>query len=388
MSQLQLNGTLVYPPGLWGGAGPAAGVSVEIIQNHQLPSSQTTIWSGTTDSSGNFSGQTAEWRRTVSILGRDALDPTDVLALTCHIIDDTGPRRQEKTFPFVWLGDPLPSPPIVLPWAPPTARKGRVNGADCWSFSDLARRARLGARTPLTVDLYLYGPDAGQSASQLRSIVQDMSSFAEATLEASTTSIAQRLSPNNAGALGLTLRSLQSARTFRQNQLQQVGTKLGNAGAATQRAGQPAVATAVTLAEIMAALVAAVFGLAVAPGVVIGAVAAAVAVEGVLVAIEVTMAAVAVVGATVAIVGNLPAILLQLAALLDALGLRDDAGILREASIVGQWYADNPWFGCVLDCCILVVLVVIACLMGMATFVAQIVSGPDGQTSLRLQTSS
>jgi len=388
MSQLQLNGTLVYPAGIWGGAGPAAGVSVEIIENHQLPSSQTTIWSGTTDNSGRFSGQSSEWRRTIRVAGRDELDPTDVLALTCHITDDTGPSRREKTVPFVWLGDQLPSPPIVLTWDPPTARKGRVNGADCWSFSDLARRARLGARTPLTLEFYLYGPDAGQSASRLRSIVEGTAAFAESTLEASTTSIAQRLSPNS-GALNLTLVSLQGAQTFRKSQMQPVGMKVGNAGAATQRGGQPTVTTAVTIAELMLAVVGPALRGWVPGQAVIYTISAAVVLEGMLSTIEVTTAVGAVLGGTVAVVGNLPAILLQLAAILDALGLRSAADFLRDAcNDVGQWYAASAWFGSVLECCILVVLLIVASLMGMATFLGQIVSGPEGQTCLRLQTSS
>jgi hypothetical protein len=136
-AQLAISGRVFHAPGPWGAATPAAGVAIDIIENHILPPSTDTVWNGQSGSDGRFSG-------TVSV-------ETDVPTLTARVKDTNGATR-EVTLPFVYVPD-VPSL-LVVPWAPPLV--GRVNGISCWSAGDFAAKAlaAVQVRRPVRLEVF------------------------------------------------------------------------------------------------------------------------------------------------------------------------------------------------------------------------------------------
>jgi hypothetical protein len=166
--------------GAWGGGIAASGVRVEIIQHHLLSTDTTVIWSGSTNAAGQFSGTSSEWRRMITVRAGPVQgaepDPADVLALTAKVTDPSTPNSPTASFPFVFVGDNVPSPPIVLNVRPPTARKGSVNGAECFTYQDLISRdaAAFAAGGRVALQLNTFGPQASAATTRLKSDAETM----------------------------------------------------------------------------------------------------------------------------------------------------------------------------------------------------------------------
>ena len=369
MSLLDLSGSFQYAPGLWGAAVPASGVNVEIVETH-VDRTQSTIWSGTTDVSGRFSGTSSEWRRTIQVTvgvgpvsaSAGSLDPGDVLALTCRVKrGENGPNAREGTFPFVWLGNQLPSPPIVLPWGPPDARKGRVNGSDCWSLPELLRRARLAAGQPFTMDIYFYGPDAEAHVSLLRSIVRDFQRFIadQRARAASSQKHAVAGIPAAGAKMQQGVRDVQR-RVSATLTPETVGVIVGVA----------AIDTFVVIAMVF--IVVAVLT----PGVAT----VAVAVSAALVALIVTLEVASLGGAVLA---NLPTILRGLAVILDSMGANAGAQEIRRMAT--RWSQSMAWAEPALVLCMTMLCLIVSTLGAILSFGVEALTGPEGQRGVRLQ---
>lgn len=161
MAQLRLKGIAQYAPGLWGVAVPASGVSIDIIDLDANPASNDTIWMGVTGGDGRFAGTSREWRDTVTIgFGsnqRQVADATDVLALSARVTDNFAGRRREITLPFQFIRDDFLSPPLVLPWEPPNAIKGKVNGIPCWTLNEFVERAKSAVQSGNLASIEVFG---------------------------------------------------------------------------------------------------------------------------------------------------------------------------------------------------------------------------------------
>jgi hypothetical protein len=129
MPQITVKGKVVYGPGAWGSSVPARNVTVQVVDVDLPGAGDDTLWTGTTDTTGAFSGTTSNWQdsRTLQVwvpnlpppLGpgggrwesRTEPDPTDVLALKVRVTEGS---RSQDFFPFA-NDAPLP---LILPWAP------------------------------------------------------------------------------------------------------------------------------------------------------------------------------------------------------------------------------------------------------------------------------
>jgi hypothetical protein len=140
MGQLRLKGKVVYMPGPWGVNVPADQVSVQIV-DLDIGNPSDTIWTGATGSDGTFQGASSEWQDRIPIKvwharptpGRSPAgewvttgyrdDPLDVLMLLACLSQADHPPT---TLPFVFLGDDVMSPSLMLPWGPPQpVKKGQ-----------------------------------------------------------------------------------------------------------------------------------------------------------------------------------------------------------------------------------------------------------------------
>jgi hypothetical protein len=144
-----------------------AGAKLTLRQTSVGSSDARTIWEGTTDSRGEFSGRTREWRRTIRFAGREGADPADLLALSMRI----ELNGQSAVRPFVYVADFVPSPPLVASWMPPNAVVARINGRDCYTVAEVARQCVELMRRPSAVDIEipeesLLTPSVAQSANQ------------------------------------------------------------------------------------------------------------------------------------------------------------------------------------------------------------------------------
>lgn len=149
MSELNIRGSVRYGPGQWGLSAPVAGAKLTLRQTSVGSSDTRTIWEGTTDSRGEFSGRTQEWRRKIRIGGHEGPDPSDLLALSMRIELD----GQSTVRPFAWLGDFAPSPPLIASWMPANAVVARINGRDCYTVAEVARQCVELMRTPAAADI-------------------------------------------------------------------------------------------------------------------------------------------------------------------------------------------------------------------------------------------
>ena len=132
MATLQLKGKVLHMPGSWGQAVPVSGASIKVIDIDKpgQGSSDDVIWTGTTDSNGNFQGQSSEWqdRKKITIPGyfkgtppkwippHDEWVPdlTDIISLKAEITHGT----HQVSLPLMYINDGTPSPPLVVPWGP------------------------------------------------------------------------------------------------------------------------------------------------------------------------------------------------------------------------------------------------------------------------------
>lgn len=145
MAGIDVRGTVLYAPGPWGLARPAAGVTITLV-DVDVGNSNDTIWTGTTGSMGRFSGTTGEWRDQVTATAKTPLgsvsvtsdDPTDVLALQATLTQRYGGRQYSVTVPYVPAPPGLPQPPLVLTWGPPGIGKVMVDGVPVPSLTQFA----------------------------------------------------------------------------------------------------------------------------------------------------------------------------------------------------------------------------------------------------------
>lgn len=160
MSELRIRGKVIWMPGPWGLAAPAAGATVKIHQNSVLPPSRREIWSGTAAADGSFSGTTRRWRRTIRVrvgpIDEERPDPTDILAVTVEIAAE----GRTMTFPFPYLADDLAVPPVVLPWIPSGLAMAWFDGTPCYTAAALAQRLEqlLAAPAPVVIEIPLPMP--------------------------------------------------------------------------------------------------------------------------------------------------------------------------------------------------------------------------------------
>lgn len=129
MNPLHIRGRLVYRPGPWGLALPAAAAEVQVseVEPPTQRSGHNLLWSGTTDADGCFEGTSSEWQDTISlwIPGADPHgiplvgghweqrpNPLDVAILKVRVVQG---NHEQECFPFV---NDAPAP-LVLPWGPP-----------------------------------------------------------------------------------------------------------------------------------------------------------------------------------------------------------------------------------------------------------------------------
>lgn len=161
MAQLRLKGIAQYAPGLWGAAVPASGVSIDIIDLDANSASNDTIWTGVTGGDGIFAGISREWQDTVTIgFGanqRQVADATDMLALSARVTENFAGGRREITLPFRFIQDDFLSPPLVLPWEPPNAMKGKVNGIPCWTLNEFAEKAKAAIQSGNLASIEVFG---------------------------------------------------------------------------------------------------------------------------------------------------------------------------------------------------------------------------------------
>lgn len=166
MGSLSIKGKIFHPPGLWGLNKPVAGASIK-IEDLDLPGRQNdVIWQGSTDSNGNFQGTTSDWQDRITVTPATHFtpaitiaDPTDIMLLQITISQNTPTGTKQITAPFVWLGNNLPSPPMLVTWGPPDAVV-KINGHECYTRQDIESNTTtaINSGSPLTIQVY--GPDA------------------------------------------------------------------------------------------------------------------------------------------------------------------------------------------------------------------------------------
>jgi hypothetical protein len=88
-------------------------------------------------------------------------DPSDVLVLCAHVVEDTPAGKKEARLPFVYVNDSTESPSLVVPWGPPPfAIVAKVNSGECKTPEELYSKVKgaVDARkTPIVIEIY--GPD-------------------------------------------------------------------------------------------------------------------------------------------------------------------------------------------------------------------------------------
>jgi hypothetical protein len=194
MAKLKLKGKVQHIPGPWGAAVPVAGAAVTIIDIDAPGAHDDTIWTGTTNASGEFSGTSDEWQDTMTTRvwvstgfsgfppqptgyweTKKVPDPTDIMVLKVKVSHG----GQSATLPFAFLGDNVLSP-VVVPWGPPQPPAvGKVNGQACASHQEVVTKIKAAVDagvSPITIEVY--GADLqpllvlGQSPAQLKTWVQ------------------------------------------------------------------------------------------------------------------------------------------------------------------------------------------------------------------------
>lgn len=183
MSRLRLRGSVVHMPGAWGPLVPAAGAHVKIVDVDVGGNPSDEIWSGTTGPDGSFRGESSEWQDQKKMIvpvrptlanpfprveERWVADPTDALVLQARLSQQTPQGNRETTVPFVFLGDDVPSPPVVVNWGPPAVVIARVNGAECRNPEEFARKMKAAVDAGgQRVEFEIYGASAATLRAQL-----------------------------------------------------------------------------------------------------------------------------------------------------------------------------------------------------------------------------
>lgn len=186
MAQLDVRGRIQYAPGPWGLALPAAGVNISLTDK-DVGSADDTIWTGVTNSNGEFSGRTSDWRdtKTITVSGptgtyqQNVADASDVMSLQAKVKQRVDSLSYEMLAPFIPAPPGMPQPPIVLNWGPPGRAKVTVNGFRAISPNQFAAllqstfgsgNASPGARHEICVT----GEEAGAVWRFLQSVEPEM----------------------------------------------------------------------------------------------------------------------------------------------------------------------------------------------------------------------
>ena len=145
MSKLNLQGKVLHAPGWWGIAEPVKGAAVKIIDIDPLDQDDI-ILTATTDTNGGFQGMSSDWQDKAKMWvpfpppGHWATVPsaTDALILKAQIKQGSN----EITLPFVYLGNTVAAPPLIVNWAPPNPILGKVNGTKCHSPQEMDNKIK------------------------------------------------------------------------------------------------------------------------------------------------------------------------------------------------------------------------------------------------------
>lgn len=120
MGQLQIRGKVVHQSGPWGQDLPCTDCTVIIIDKDAPGKKDDVIWTGKTDSNGEFGGLTADWQDKLELTIGDKTvkiaDPGDALLLRARIVDEKS--QAEVVLPFAYAGEEKVSPNLVVPWGP------------------------------------------------------------------------------------------------------------------------------------------------------------------------------------------------------------------------------------------------------------------------------
>ncbi len=412
MATIDVRGKFVYMPGPWGLARPAAGVSLTIV-DRDAGNPDDTIFTGTTNSSGEFSGTTSNWRDTVSVsvntpwgsASRDMPDLADVPVLWLEARQPVGNLNRHVSLPCPLPLPGLPPPVVVLPWGPPGRTRVRVNGSDKSTLNDCVQAIQgiFGAgasiaRAGANHEIVILGEQVGQLRQQWSGISAQIEAL-RATIEAQRdreqrAQGAVRQRHPVADGINSAARYVDAVRAFgnaagflavphtdpweaiRQQivalvqSMEQIGrnaaAQCGASGAALQMITKAiTVAVSTFVASVLSAFVVGSLGTG-------GTVALAIA---------------AIVSASLTIVSSMPALLNALAAMLSAIGANDAANVLRGASgDLSAWMSRNQWFGSL----ILLIFIVCALVLLMATapadgwaWLVENISGSDGILGMR-----
>ncbi|MEZ4400651.1 MAG: hypothetical protein R3B06_11565 [Kofleriaceae bacterium] len=161
MSTIDLRGHIQYAPGPWGLARPVAGAQLEVL-DLDVGNGADTLWTGTSDSHGNFTAtSTTDWRDKIRVTVPglpprrvDVPDPSDLLVVAVKVRAD----GREVTLPLGLSHGTVPAP-LVVPWAP-TAMLGRVDGTPVFDGPGVfaAVQAHIAADDP-SIPLEMYGTE-------------------------------------------------------------------------------------------------------------------------------------------------------------------------------------------------------------------------------------
>lgn len=127
MSQMNIDGRIVYLPGPWGLSIPVPNANIKLFDRDIPGKGDDLILQTSTDETGRFSGQTAEWRDRLGPLP----DPGDLPMFSVEVEDSYGRRFVSPPVPVATVFDKATLPPVVVPWPPGGAVV--VDGVECWT---------------------------------------------------------------------------------------------------------------------------------------------------------------------------------------------------------------------------------------------------------------
>lgn len=137
MSNLNIIGSVIYPPGRWGLALPVTDATVTVFDRDLPGRTDDLILSGTTNSEGKFSGSAAEWRDRLAGLP----DPSDAPMFSVVVEDRHGHRFSAPALPAPALFGKVALPPVVVPWFPgdPVTVNGKICDTPVAVIEEVAR---------------------------------------------------------------------------------------------------------------------------------------------------------------------------------------------------------------------------------------------------------
>ena len=153
MSQLYISGKVLHEQGPWGENRPVSGARVEILSGDDEIRGADLILLATTDSNGEFSGLTTEWRTMVlstvpdpempwKTMQVEEPDPLEKMILRARIRQATAQGVKVVTLPVHYVDDITPIAPLVVDWAPPEqSALGSVNGVACITPMEFLERS-------------------------------------------------------------------------------------------------------------------------------------------------------------------------------------------------------------------------------------------------------